>query len=86
MKSNISLLVIVCVVLGLAALAAAEDFGCHKGYCWTKCDGAGNVWTAFHGLEWCWTTKGGSQDFQYVTCNSNADCDRIWNCASSCTV
>ena len=66
-----------------------ETYGCHKGYCWTKC--IGGELTPFFGrlvagTEWCWTTKGPSQDFQYVRCNNDDDCCQYWHCASSCTI
>lgn len=53
--------------------------GCHKGYCWASCDA-----TAFNN-EWCYTTRGYSQDFKYVGCASDYECDKCWKCAGSCT-
>lgn len=41
-----------------------EDYGRHKGYCWTKCEGASKVpWLVpgsalLFGKEWCYTTDG----------------------------
>lgn len=54
--------------------------GCHKGFCWSFCDA-----TAING-EWCYTTKGRSQDFNYVECSRDDECNRCWKCAGSCTI
>jgi hypothetical protein len=48
--------------------------GCHRGYCWTRC-----------AMGWCYTTRGRSQDFRYITCRSHNECQAGWNCAGSCT-
>lgn len=56
-----------------------HEGGCYKGYCWSSCDA-----TAFNN-EWCYTTKGYSQDFKYVECGSDSDCSLCWKCAGSCT-
>lgn len=61
---------------------AKEEYGCHKGYCWTTCIGGVPWW----GAEWCYTTKGSSQDFSYIGCTDKSECDKDWKCAGSCTV
>lgn len=65
-----------------------ENFGCHKGYCWARCIGAlgGTATPKDSHQEWCYTTKGYSQDFQYVGCQQDSDCDGCWKCAGSCTL
>jgi len=60
---------------------SGHPYGCHKGYCWTRCY-ATEPWLR----EWCYTTKGYSQDFNYVKCNVGDDCCRCWKCAGACTV
>ncbi|OAQ29354.1 hypothetical protein K457DRAFT_125842 [Linnemannia elongata AG-77] len=56
--------------------------GCHKGYCWAGC--ASGVPFAFN--EWCYTTRGRSQDYNYVSCSNDNECSMDWRCAGSCTV
>lgn len=58
-----------------------KGYGCYKGYCWSECTGAG--WPFY---EWCYTTRGSSQDYNYVKCNKNVKCKSSWNCAGSCTI
>lgn len=62
-----------------------NEYGCHKGYCWSYCSGAG---TLLFGMtkEWCYTTKGRSQDRQYIKCTSNDECDACWRCAGPCSL
>ena len=62
-----------------------DEYGCHKGYCWSYCSGAG---TLLFGItkEWCYTTMGRSQDHKYVKCTSDDDCDACWKCAGPCTL
>lgn len=66
-----------------AALNSPEctKFGCHKGYCWAYCHAV-----LGHNREWCYTTRGSSQDYNYVGCSSDADCGGCWKCAASCAV
>lgn len=58
----------------------ANKGGCHKGYCWSKCRATGI------GGEWCYNTKGRSQDYKYVKCSRDSECDKCWKCAGSCTI
>jgi len=58
-----------------------HKWGCHNGYCWSGCEA-----TIFIGSEWCYTTRGNSQDNQYVKCSKKEDCQPAWNCAGSCTM
>jgi len=75
-------------------------YGCTKdGYCWSYCAGA--AWFA-HGLpllvraleepatkfagEWCYTSPGKSQSYQYQKCKHFAQCDPNWSCAGPCTL
>lgn len=56
-------------------------FGCHKGYCWAYCHAVlGNE------REWCYTTRGSSQDYNYVGCSRDSDCDGCWKCAGACSI
>ncbi|KAI9241275.1 MAG: hypothetical protein BYD32DRAFT_77782 [Podila humilis] len=55
--------------------------GCHKGYCWAGC-----VAVSPFGGEWCYTTKGYSQDYQYVKCSSADECNSNWKCAGPCAL
>ncbi|KAJ6644239.1 Allergen Tha p 2 [Pseudolycoriella hygida] len=61
-----------------------NNYGCFKGKCWSKCS------TTFVSIiseyEWCYSTKGNSQDFQYVACETYNTCNPKWKCAGSCTV
>lgn len=59
-----------------------EKWGCHNGYCWAGCQAI----AAISQKEWCYTTRGHSQDYQYVTCQGMGDCDACWNCAGPCTL
>lgn len=62
--------------------------GCYKGYCWSGCEALlGDV----NGKEWCYTTKGSSQDHKYVSCSQDSDCGTNGNifcdyCAGGCTI
>lgn len=63
------------------------DYGCHKGYCWSRCAGGARIFgsVARDGIyEWCYTTKGRSQDRGYVTCSKKEDCCNTWSCAGPC--
>lgn len=64
-----------------------DDYGCHRGYCWSRCAGFARTFgTAARDAfkEWCWTTKGRSQDYNYVTCSKKEDCCGTWSCAGTC--
>lgn len=62
-----------------------DDWGCEKGYCWSRCAGAGRAAKSFINLyEWCYTTKGSSQDRNYVTCDKKEDCCSTWSCGGPC--
>merc|ERR1712079_509247 len=65
-------------------VSANEEYGCWKGYCWARCENGFACYSG-QGCPWCYTTKGYSQDFNYVSCNYDGDCDRDWRCAGSCT-
>lgn len=56
-------------------------YGCLRGYCWSYCHGA-FPWDS----DWCWTTRGRSQDYNYVECENNFDCNGCWSCAGPCTI
>lgn len=76
-------------VVAFFATANSRDFhyksGCHKGYCWVQCYAAG--WVVFKSEnDWCYSTKGSSQDYKYVKCKSATECRSDWNCAGACTV
>ena len=64
--------------------------GCYKGYCWARCKGFMYTFAlplmGYKDQEWCYTTKGYSQDFQYVSCKEKSECDCEWRCAGSCTL
>lgn len=79
-----SKLVIFVLVVALA-LEAKAGSGCHKGYCWTSCTGAG-AYIAGDNKEWCYTTKGRSQDYQYVKCSRDRGCISTWKCAGPCSL
>lgn len=71
--------------VGLAVPAIVNSFecgqfGCLNGRCWSYCG------VSLTGGEWCYTTKGYSQDFNYVSCSNADDCNGCWKCAGSCTV
>ncbi|PPQ95594.1 hypothetical protein CVT26_008622 [Gymnopilus dilepis] len=55
--------------------------GCYNGWCWASCvTGVPLV----EGHEWCYTTRGYSQDYNYIRCSHNEDCDVNWKCAGPC--
>ena len=62
------------------AFECSQTAGCQRGYCWAWCG------VSLSGGEWCYTTRTYSQSFNYVSCNSDSDCDPCWKCAGSCTV
>lgn len=82
MNSKIVIFIVVVVVATLAPSVNAKlVHGCHKGYCWAYCNATGL------GLkEWCYTTKGSSQDYNYVKCTKLSECAPHWKCAGPCTV
>merc|ERR1719433_111715 len=49
--------------------------GCHKGYCWARCNGS----------QWCYTTPHHSQSYVYIRCGNNEQCYPSWSCAGPCT-
>lgn len=53
--------------------------GCYRGYCWAGC-------TSIVGsdLEWCYTTRGSSQDRGYIKCSEDTECSKCWKCAGPC--
>lgn len=61
--------------------------GCHKGYCWSLCQGAGCALTLFQN-EWCYTSLDHSQSFHYMPCSNDDECTKHpkVHCAGSCTV
>ncbi|NP_001232937.1 uncharacterized protein LOC100571908 precursor [Acyrthosiphon pisum] len=64
-------------VISRAADQSCREFGCHNNYCWAYCS---------LGNQWCYTTKGYSQSFAYVSCTRDDECNGCWKCAGSCTV
>ncbi|KAG2218677.1 hypothetical protein INT45_013343 [Circinella minor] len=73
-----------CPECSTSAFQQCGKHGCYNGYCWSECQGAG---TALAGAnEWCYTTEGRSQDFNYVKCTNDEECCPSWHCAGSCTV
>merc|ERR1712079_657175 len=60
--------------------AFQKSYGCWKGYCWTYCS---NGFACGGTCPWCYTTKGYSQDFNYVSCNNDNECNPNWNCAGA---
>lgn len=60
-------------------------YGCHKGYCWSYCTAAGTVLFGIKN-EWCYTTKGSTQDRNYIKCSSSSDCDACWKCGGPCAL
>ncbi|KAJ8652041.1 hypothetical protein O0I10_012350 [Lichtheimia ornata] len=64
-----------------------NDYGCHKGYCWSRCAGGARLFGSVARdsiYEWCYTTKGHSQDRGYITCSKKEDCCDTWSCAGPC--
>ncbi|KAF9574974.1 hypothetical protein EC968_004734 [Mortierella alpina] len=57
------------------------NFGCSKGYCWSGCSSFGLLPI---NTEWCWTTRGSSQDRNYVRCSSDDECSNDWHCGGPC--
>merc|ERR1712066_133849 len=63
------------------------EYGCdfnkvrQENNCWARC------WTPVWDYKsWCWTTKTFSQSYEYVRCDSKADCEANWACAGPCTI
>lgn len=64
-----------------------NDYGCLRGYCWSRCAGGARIFGSAARdaiYEWCWTTKGSSQDRGYVGCSKKEDCCQTWSCAGAC--
>lgn len=79
MNSKVSIVFFVLVAVFALSGKVHGDHGCHKGYCWSNCEGV------VSGNEWCYTTKGYTQDKQYVKCSSNGECKADWRCGGFCT-
>ena len=63
-----------------------NEYGCHKGYCWSYCAGFGQMTVvSLFARDWCYTGPSYSQSFKYGRCSSKADCNPRWKCAGSCT-
>ena len=54
-----------------------DDCGCYNGKCWSYCS---------FGSNWCYTTKGHTQDYNYVYCGKDRECMPDWHCAGPCTI
>ncbi len=65
------------VILYLAAVVTADDFGCYKGYCYSWC---GNREEG----SWCYTTKTEKNDEKWVGCSAASECKEQWQCANTC--
>lgn len=63
-----------------------KENGCYNGYCCKPCNGASVIFFWVAGEEWCYSTRGRSQDYNYVRCNDDADCDPNWHCAGPCAI
>ena len=72
-----------CPPCGNTAVQRCGRHGCYNGYCWSECLGISNF--PFPGNDWCYTTQGRSQDFNYVECTNDEECCESWSCAGSCT-
>lgn len=64
-----------------AAKGCNDRGGCYNGKCWAGCDAV-----LFGDKEWCYTTKGNSQDYQYIGCSRDHECSKCWKCAGACSV
>lgn len=53
---------------------------CYNGQCWAYCS------DSLSSGSWCYTTRGKSQNGQYVSCTRDSQCNPCWNCAGSCGV
>lgn len=88
MNSKVIIFVLI-VALAFGADAVTKGGGCYKSsdgkkYCWAYCS-TGLV----RGIadEWCYTTQSGrSQDYNYVECSEDSQCDYNWSCAGPCTM
>lgn len=74
-------------LLSLPRRPDCQNFGCqcsakNECRCWAYCYGA----LSAKNTEWCYTTKGRSQDYNYVQCSGPQDCNGCWSCAGPCTV
>lgn len=54
--------------------------GCRNGRCWAGCD------ATVVDNEWCYTTRGYSQDYRYIGCGQDHECDKCWKCAGPCSI
>lgn len=61
---------------------AREYYGCHKGYFWAR---APVLQLHLIGATRCYTTKGKTQDRNYIQCKNSLECDADWSCAGPCT-
>merc|ERR1712187_423543 len=63
------------------------SYGCHKGSCWSQCNGAcsGNDGQCGHCKEWCWL-KGESSKYQSCSEASHCWSVRRNSCAGPCSL
>lgn len=64
-------------------LYCSERGGCYNGKCWAGCRA---IVGDHDGGEWCYTTQGNSQDYQYIPCSIDFECHKCWKCAGPCAV
>merc|ERR1712048_729834 len=57
---------------------SSENWGCHKGYCWSYCTNGLGGW------PWCYTTPRRGGD--YKRCTRDSDCSCSWPCAGACSL
>lgn len=83
--SQIKIILFVLVALhcgfALSYVDCRKDAGCTRGYCCSPCTSG---WPWAQGSEWCYTTEGRSQDYNYVKCTHDDECDPMWKCAGPC--
>merc|ERR1712048_197475 len=59
---------------------SSENWGCHKGYCWSYCTNGLGGW------PWCYTTADGYNGGNYAYCRRDSDCECTWSCAGACSL
>lgn len=80
LEMNSKIVVFVLLVTLALSVNTIDDYGCRKERCWSSCSA-----TIFPN-EWCYTTKGRSQDYNYVKCEYTGDCEYYWKCAGPCSI
>lgn len=84
LKATFALVVIAALFMSCHAVIGVSKYfgkaGCHEGSCWAGC-----LVLLRGSPSWCYTTSEGvSQNYKYVTCTEDSECNKDWKCAGPC--